>query len=181
MAERERERGVTYTGVAATGAAILAALAWLKNPAAAKSEFPPELMQLLVAMAADLNSIDAARLPDILAAIKELTLGGGLGFPPNADYLTTVWVTCPIVNTAYPVPELQVPDGMSALIKSAPPPFNAIGSIVFVSTMQAPNVNMAYPLVPNETYPVRLKSTGNLWLFTNIAGSQAIVSVEQRR
>lgn len=146
--------------------------------AQASPGFPPEVLELLTAMAAGMQTT-IGQLAEILTAIKDLSLGGGgQGYAPNADYEITVIVQCAVANQAFNVPSMSVPDDFSVLIKAHPG--NAVGSFIYVITSPAPNINMAYPMVPNEARTMKIKDTGKIYLFSNIAGSQAVVSVEQR-
>lgn len=162
------------------GAATAALLK--KAPAGSTVNFPPEFLQTLLGIL-DAMGVTLADLQDILAAIQAIPGGGSggstfQGWPPNADYVSTVLIQCQVAMQAYPVPGTIVPDDFEVLVKAYPT--NAIGSLVYVATNPAPNVNSAYPLVPNEAYRLKIKDTGKIYLFTNIAGSSATVSVEQR-
>lgn len=156
----------------------VAAIDLFKKPvaAAAGGEFPPEVLQLLQAIAYGMEA-SIAQLNDILDAINGLGLQVQ-GYPPNCDYVTTVRINCQAINQSYPVPSLVVPDGFSVLVKAWPG--NAVGAFIFVITNPAPNQSMAYPLVFNEAVRLSIKDTGKIHLFTNVAGSQATVTVEQR-
>lgn len=173
------DRAIKTTAVMSTlTASILAADVLLRNKSSqATTGFPPEALQLLQGIAAGMQST-LGQLNEIIAGINGLSFEGAQGYPPNADYVTSVVVQCQAINQAYDVPSMTVPDNFSAVIKAHPT--NAVGSLIYVVTSPAPNVNSAYPLVPNEAYAIKIKDTGKIRLFTNLAGSQAVVSVEQR-
>lgn len=168
-----------YTAIAASIAAVTGSIAAFKSSAQAQqSNFPPEFLELLQAIASD-EEATIEQLNDILTAIANIPGGGSSqGWPPNADYVTTVLIQCAVINTAYQVPSMIVPDNFEVLIKAYPA--NNPASLIFVVTNPAPNINNAHPLVPNEPVSYKIKDTGKIYLFTNIAGSQATVSVEQR-
>jgi len=136
----------------------------------------PETKELLATIA-EANAHMLVGLADIFQAILDLQLGVQ-GFPPNADYIVTTRVVCTLANTTYPVPEFFAPEGFRVLLKAWP--LNAVGSLTYVATNPAPNPQMAWPLIPNESLPYGIKNTSKLWVFSNVAGSQAVVTVEQR-
>lgn len=142
---------------------------------AGQSEFPPEIVPLLQAIVAGMGIIvdDLSSLKDAIAAISPGSVWG-----ENADYVSTVRIQCVAANQTYPVPSMIVPDGFDILVKAWPT--NAIGSLIFVITNPAPNQNACYPLIPNESIRLKIKDSGKIYLFSNVAGSQATVSVEQR-
>jgi len=131
----------------------------------------------LLAMIAEANASMLLGVADILVALQALQINVQ-GFPPNADYVVTTRIVCTLPNQSYPVPELEVPEGFTLLIKAWP--LNAVGSLVYVATSPAPQAQMAWPLIPNESLPYGIKNTSKLWVFSNIAGSQAVMTVEQR-
>ncbi|GAJ25123.1 unnamed protein product, partial [marine sediment metagenome] len=89
-------------------------------------------------------------------------------------------VLCPAVATAYQVPDMEIPDGMSLAIKSSP--VNALGSLIFVARTPAEctNPNSAWPLIQNESITYQVKNAGAFFVSTNIAGSITIFTAEQR-
>ncbi len=165
---------VGYAGVMAT----IAAFRSHKAEAGEGTEFTLDAeTKEMLATIAEANASMLLGLSDILEALSALEVNVQ-GFPPNADFVVTTRVVCTLANKTYPVPELEVPEGFQVLIKAWP--LNAVGSLVYVATNPAPQQQMAWPLIPNESLPYGIKNTNKLWVFSNIAGSQAVVTVEQR-
>ncbi|MDD5510604.1 MAG: hypothetical protein PHI12_07340 [Dehalococcoidales bacterium] len=146
--------------------------------ASTTGEYPPEVIQILQALATGMGTT-IEQLNDVLTAIRGIPGGEASRYwPENADYETTVRVQCIQANVAYQVPSLVVPDGFEVLVKAYPT--NGPLALIFVITNPAPNQSMAYPLLRNETRTMKIKDTGKIYLFTDTAGSQATVTVEQR-
>lgn len=172
--------------VVSTAAAIAAGLAWLKSGKAAQAapgelQIPEELMQLLIAIAGDVERIDKTTLQSILDAIKAISLNIQVqGWPPNAEGSRSFAVLCVAVATAYPASDMVIPDGMSLAIKASP--LNAVGSLIFVARTPAEclNPNSAWPLIPNESITYQVKNADAYQVSTNIAGSIAVFTAEQR-
>lgn len=161
-----------------TVSAITSGLAWLNSNKVNASPggtltIPPELMELLIAIAKSEQ--------DITDAIKGIQLGGfGQGWPPNADSVVTMAVACTQVNQPYPAPDMPVPDGMALTIKSSP--VNAVASLVYVSKSRGEVFNpmSAWPLIRNESIPYFIKNAKGLWVGSNVPGSIALFTVERR-
>lgn len=170
----------TATRLGVGYAAIMSTIAAFRSHTvkAAEGEFAldQETKDLLAAIAEGCAGI-LTGLSDIIQAIDALSVNVQ-GYPPNADFVSTTRVVCTAVNQAYPLPEMDVPDDFSVLVKAWP--LNAVGSLIYVATNPAPNAQMSWPLVPNESLPYRLKTT-KLWVFSNVAGSEAVITVEQRK
>lgn len=114
-----------------------------------------------------------------LRLILEAIAAQGKGYPPNCEKAAIAVITCLAANQAYPVDDYPVPDGFTVVIKSHPN--NAAAALVYWSTQPAPNVNMAFPLALNEAINIGLTRTGSLYVFTDTAGSQVVIAVEQRK
>lgn len=192
MADRNAGHAAEMSTLAAgmsTAAAIAAVLAWLAAAKRAKAAppgeipeipgIPEELVRLIIAIAASIDAIDQNTLA-IIDAIKGLTLEGGLGWPPNAEGTRSFAILCPAVGTPYQASDMIIPDGMALLIKASP--LNAVGSLIFVAKTPAEctNPNSAWPLIPNESIPYFVKNANAFYVSTNIAGSIAIFTAEQR-
>jgi len=165
-----------------TAAAIMAALAWLKSgkaEAAPPGAIPEELMNLVIAIANSAQKVDENTLATI-AAIQALMLEGGLGWPPNAEGTRSFAVLCPAVATPYQAPDMEIPDGMSLVIKNSP--LNAVAALIFVARTPAEctNPNSAWPLVWNEAIIYYVKNTSAFYVSTTIPGSIAVFTAEQR-
>ncbi|MDD5510852.1 MAG: hypothetical protein PHI12_08580 [Dehalococcoidales bacterium] len=181
MADRQ-----DYTAIAATGAAVMAALAWSKSPAAASSQFPPELMQLLTAMASDLNDADRVKLADILVAIQQLNpelnpaVGGLKGYPANLPRLSTTRVQILAVNTAVQLPDIVIPDGFAVKIKAYPT--NAGIVRVGPGKTGAIDPNQAETLLANEATFYNIQNTNILYVTSTalaVVGEYVTVTAEQ--
>jgi hypothetical protein len=179
----DSERAAKTAAVMATLSTAVSLTALFKKSKAEAAppgtQFPPEVLEILSAIA-EAMGVTIEYLASIADDVENLQLGNieVKGYPPNADYATTTRIQCQVANQVYPVPSLAVPDDFDILIKAWP--LNAVGSLIFVITNPSPNQNMSYALVPNEPIRLRLKDTGKISIFTNIAGSQATVTVEQR-
>jgi len=165
-----------------TAAAIMAALAWLKSgkaEAAPPGTIPEELMQLVIAIADSAQKVDENTLATV-AAIQALMLEGGLGWPPNAKGTRSFSILCVAAATPYQASDMEIPDGMALAIKASP--LNAVGSLIFVARTPAEctNPNSAWPLVFNEAITYYVKNANVIYVSTNIAGSIAIFTAEQR-
>lgn len=172
--------------VMSTAAAIAAGLAWLRSGKAAQAapgelQIPEELMQLVMAIATDVDHIDKTTLQNILDAIAGIRLNILVqGWPPNTEGSRAFAVLCVAAATPYRASDLVIPDGMSLAIKSSP--LNAVGSLIFVAKTPAEctNPNSAWPLIPNESITYQVKNANAYHVSTNIAGSIAIFTAEQR-
>lgn len=162
-----------------TAAAIAAALAWLKSgkaEAAPPAGIPEELMNLVIAIAQSLESVDAD-LDDAITAIKGITLEGGLGWPRNANSITSLRVAIPVIGIQ--LPYLAVPSGMTLFIKAWPlnPGWLQIGA----SIAECTNVNQSFPLLPNETVWYQVENADQIYIAGTAAGCFACLTVEQRK
>jgi len=171
--------------VMSTAAAIAAALAWLRSGKAEAApgvpQIPEELMQLVVAIATDVNHIDKTTLQNILGAIARISLNIQVqGWPPNAEGTRSFAILCAAAATPYRAFDMEIPDGMSLGIKASP--LNAVGSLIYVAKTPAEciNPNSAWPLILNESITYQVKNANAFHVSTNIAGSIAIFTVEQR-
>jgi hypothetical protein len=168
--ERVAKYAAFMSTVTATGVAVLA----LKK-APPPVPFPQEVIDLINALNEGM-ALSLADLNDIITLLQKPPIPA---YPPNADYAQIIIVNCQVANQAYPVPDFPVPDDFDIIVKAHPA--NPVGTLLFSSTQSAPNPQMAYPHVPNEAKSYRLKSTGGLWVFSPVAGNQAVIAVEQRR
>jgi len=184
MAERDKASQVAI-GVSAA-AAITAAIALSKKAKAAPPgipeeaiQLPQELWNLIIAIANSIDRVDTD-LDSVIDAIKSLSLEGGLGWPPNAEGTRSFAVLCVAAATPYQASDMEIPDGMALLIKSSP--FNAIASVIFVARTPAEctNPNSAWPLALNESVPYFVKNANAFFVSTNVPGSIAVFTAEQR-
>ena len=187
----ERDKASQAAVAVSVGAAITAAIALLNNRAQASPtdsqifSLDEATINLLVAIAQASSNIDSntlAALTKLQGIIDTIVTGapGGQGWPPNAAGVRILTVLCAVVATPYPVSYMEIPDGMALAIKSSP--FNAIGSIIFVAKSPAEclNPNSAWPLALNESITYFVKNANSLNVSTNVAGSIAVFTAEQR-
>jgi len=181
MAEKDKSSKAAV--VVSIGAAVAATLALLQQRVKAEPSqivgLDEATMNLLIAIAQASGNIDTD-LDLVIDAINSLALEGGQGWPPNAEGARTFAVLCPAVATSYPVPDMEIPSGMSLAIKASP--LNVPLSLLFVARTPAEctNPNSAWPLIPNESITYQVKNANAFFISTNIAGSIAIFSAEQR-
>ena len=185
MAEKDKPSKAAI--VVSVGAAIAAAFALMQKRAEAAPAqivgLDEATMNLLIAIAQASGNIDSntlAALAKLQAIIDKIGVGVGRGWPPNAEGARTFAVLCPAVATPYQVPDMEIPDGMSLAMKASP--LNAVGSYTFVARTPAEctNPNSAWPLVPNESITYQVKNANAFYVSTNVAGSIAIFTAEQR-
>lgn len=160
-----------------TGAAIVAALAWLKTGKAQAAEgIPDELMNLMIAIAGSVEKIDENTLATV-AAIKQLALEGGLGWPPNAQAITSLRVAVAVNGTQ--LPYIAIPSGMALVIKAWP--LNAGWLQVGNSRSECTNVNQSFPLIPSEIVTYYVENADQVWIAGTVAGCFACLTAEQRK
>lgn len=100
------------------------------------------------------------------------------GSPSNTKTGIIDTIPCPVAQRPYQLPGYNVPDTMALVIKADPT--NAVASFIYVSFSKSIDSAHLWPLVPNESMGWRVKNGGMLYISTNVAGSSAIVTVEQR-
>lgn len=203
MAEKGRSSKAAV--VVSIGAAVTAALALLQKRVKAAPLEPSQIvgldeatMNLLIAIAQagaliDSNTLGAlGKLQEIIdkigvpgiPGIPEIPSIPGVltvqGWPPNAEGARTFAVLCVAVATAYEVPDMVIPDGMSLAIKASP--LNLVDSLIFLARTPAEctNPNSAWPLVPNESITYQVTNANAFYVSTNTAGSIVLFSGEQR-
>lgn len=174
------EGKVTYTGVAASAAAILAALSLAKKAEASTGVIPPEIIELLAAMAADISDMDVNLLPKILAALSGSS--SGRGYAANLDYPYTSSTAFAAALAPVRLPYVEIDDDYSLVIKAfnGNPPLSYI--YVAKSGPDAININASWPLAPGETISYRVHNAEEIWIAASVApGCSAYWTVEQRR
>ena len=157
-----------------TAAAVMAALAWLKSGKAGVV-IPDELMQLVIAIAKSADDVDTNTLA-IITAIKALVLEG-LGWPPNANSITSLRVAIAVTGTQ--LPYIAVPSGMSLVIKAwaLNPGWLQVGA----SQAECTSINQSFPLLPNEVVGYQVENADQIYVAATIAGCFASLTVEQRK
>ena len=179
MAEKD-QRAARTAAVMSTAAAVAAGLAWLRSGKAyaAEDKIPPELMNLVIAMAQTLDHIDVTQLQKVQDAIKALSLGGARGWPENTSSISTTRVVCPAALSAVRLPDLPVPDGFQLQIKAWP--FN--GNLIYVAgnRTDAPNVNQVFGLAASEAVSFGVKNARFIYIAAVAPNDSVCLAVEQR-
>lgn len=173
MGKKDDNKGAAGV-VLGIGAAIAGLYAWIRSRSATPGQelIPDELAKLWAAMAASLDRIDVS-IGKLAIAVQ--------GWPPNTKYIRSFTMVCVAANTPYQVPAMVIPSGMHLLVKAHP--FNAAASLIQVATSASEclNVNSSWPLVLNEPVAFAIENAQDIFISTNIAGSQAIFVAEERR
>jgi hypothetical protein len=153
-------------------AAIAAAIGLLRKQAG--GVFPPEVIQLLVAIAGTSEDTKGI-VQQILEALA--TGGGGQGWPSNTDSITAVRVAIAVAGTQ--MPYIAVPSGMALVIKAwaLNPGFLQVGA----TQAECTQVNQSFPLLPNEVVTYQVENADKIWIGATAAGCFACLTVEQRR
>jgi len=162
-----------------TAAAIAAALAWLnsKKVGAAPGDFvlPEEFVQLIAAIAASSDTIDA-NVQRIIHELSTLAIAVQ-GWPANTDSLTALRVA--VVVTGTQLPSITIPSGMSIVLKAWPlnPGWLQVGA----SIAECSNVNQSFPLLPSEIVTYQVQNADEVYVAGTVAGCFVTITVEQRR
>jgi hypothetical protein len=172
------DRSAQTAAVMSTGAAIAGVLGLIQSrKPGGEVVIPDEVIQLLMAMAATTDSINAA-LGDIIEVLAGLQLNVK-GWPPNLNRFATISVNCAVANQPFQPEHLYAPDGMALLIRSHPG--NAPGSLVRVATSpnEAITPDASYPLQPSETVAYYITDAHEVFVSSTAAGSIVLFSIEQ--
>jgi hypothetical protein len=169
-----------YTAAMATGAALASALTLSKQTqaAAATAGIPPELIELIAAMAADL-AVTKQALIELLA---KLSVSGGAyqGWPPNTNQIVTARYPIAVALQAIQLDDIPIPDDFELIIKADPTnPVAPQRLLVGNSRANAENVNAAWPLLPNEFRGFKVKSARVIWVAATAVPAWVNISVEQ--
>lgn len=174
------DRAAKLAAGMSTGAAIAALWALLKTgKVQAAGGIPDELMALIIAMAQNLENIDTD-LDDVEAAIKDLALQGGLGWPANTNSITALRVA---INPAagMQLPAIIVPSGMTLVLKAwaLNPAWVQVGATIG----EAASINQSFPLLPNEIVGYQVQNADQIYVATAgaVAGCFICLTVEYRK
>ena len=191
----EKDKASKAAVVVSIGAAVTAAFALLQKRVKAAPLEPSQIvgldeatMNLLIAIAQASGNIDSNTF-DALAKLQEIIdkIGAGVpgvpvgqGWPPNAEGTHSFAIACVAAFTPYQASDMEIPDGMALAIKAWP--LNGVGSLIFVARTPAEstNPNSAWPLIPNEAITYLVKNANAFYISTNIAGSIAVFTAEQK-
>lgn len=177
--ENEHAKAAALGSFAATVAAVAA---WLNSRKVAGGDFvlPDEVIQLLIAWAGTTDDIKSL-VTDILNAMNG---GGGGGWPPNADAITSLRVAI-TPATGVQLPSIIIPSGMAIVIKAYA--LNPAWLWVGASEAECGQVNQAFPLLPNEIVSYQVEDANQIYIAAMTpggvatAGCFACLTVEQRR
>jgi hypothetical protein len=176
---------LTYTGVASTAAAVAAVAMLLRQQGQGQGQgngsFPPELMQLLSAMAVNLDTLtsDMEGINSWLAHYQNSP--GGAGYPPNTNQVNIYSINLTVAGQPVQLQDMIIPDDFYLVVKSAPG--NPGAGLVYIGNSQsnAANPLSSYPLIPNEFRAFRINQAKTLWVSATIVPALVIVSAEQKQ
>ena len=162
-----------------TTAAIASGIALLRSgkAAAASGTFPPELIELLIAIAQSADNTDKD-MDVLLEAVRNLTLDTR-GWVPNADGISCGREQVQALNSSRQLPHLVVPDDMEIQLKGWP----ANGGVIYVASSdpEAKNINSVWPLLPNEAIGYRIKNLNEIYFSGTAVLDWVCWTVEARR
>lgn len=170
--------------VGSVAATIAAVAAWLNSRKAAAGEavIPDEVIKLLIAI--------ASASDDTRAAVQEIVnllgdLGINVGWPANADSITSLRVPITPPTPGVQLPSIFIPSGMALVIKAYA--LNPAWIWVGATAAEASNVNQSFPLLPNEIVTYQVENANQIYVAAMTpagvatAGCFACLTVEQRR
>lgn len=161
-----------YANVTSTAAAITALAAFLRSgQAVAAGNLPPELMELIVAMAGDLNKI--VEFIGTFSPEQQLIIEAVV---PSYRTVNNVRVDLPGPGGSVRFPPMVVPAGIQIKIKAG---WNNAG-IVYIANSgpAAQNPYAAETLVRNEFTTYYVKNAEDLYGASTNAGDYVILTVE---
>ena len=166
-----------YGNAVSTATAIgVAAILLKKQVADGTVSIPQSLIDLIMAMGADLDIIT-----QFVQNFQQGTGGGTYqGWPPNTPDFYIDRRDFVAVNTAFQLDDLTIPDDFELLIKSWPT--NPAGSLLYIGTTKANAENplASYPLIPNEFRSFKIQNAQKLWVSTSALPAAVSISVEKR-
>jgi len=178
------DKAMTVAAVGSTISAIAAAILLARKPvSAAASEFPPEVLEILSAIAQG-EATTIEQMQQIINFLAQQGGGGGelgLGYPPNATGISAFFVNCPLAQpNAYNLPSLEIPRGMRVTLL-ARNPVGVNAGIIYVAKSQvdAGGNTQSYPLPANATISYTITNSNLIWIGATVAGEGVYVTVEQ--
>ncbi len=158
--------------VMSSAAAIASAIALLRpQPTLAEKElqFPPEIVQLLIAITEN-GSQTIEKLDQLIQLLGSLSLSMQ-GWPTSRSHIQSVRVLFPAAAQAVQLPDFEVPDGMVLQIVAWPTNAN----LVYVGESQpaSTNINQVTPLAPGGVIGYRVKNAKEIYA-SAIAANDAI-------
>ena len=163
-----------YGNAVSTATAIgVAAILLKKQVADGTVSIPQSLIDLIMAMGADLDVIT-----QFVQNFQQNSTGQG--WPPNTPDFYIDRRDFVAVNTAFQLDDLTIPDDFELLIKSWPT--NPAGSLLYIGTTKANAENplASYPLIPNEFRSFKIQNAQKLWVSTSALPAAVSISVEKR-
>ncbi len=178
MAENRRtdnNSASKVTALMSTVTAIEAAALLLKKPAqAAGSQFPPEVVELLMAIAAN-GDATLNKLDELVQALGNLSFGQG--WPPQRNNIQAVRVQFLVAAQAVQFPDIAVPDGFTLQVIAWPNNANLI--YVGESQSAATNLNQVVPLALGGNVGYHIKNANVLWGSAIAAGDSVTITCER--
>ncbi len=182
----DKAKNVEKLGIIIGSSTLAATVAMLLKPSKASASgafvLDEAAMTLLAAIAASSVGIEdkLELLSQILEAIKGINGEGGLAVPPeypNNQGMTVAATQGTLANTPYRLPEIEVPEGRSLVIKGDPG--NAGLVRVGFSASSSVHPLQSWPLRANEAVSYRIKNSKELFVSFTIANEIAYFTVEQ--
>jgi len=171
------KNNITYAGVASTTAAIASLALLLRQQKASGGEFtiPPELMELVLAMASDINAINTWIQNFAPSA-------SGQGYPPNTPQINVYRRDFVVAGVAIQLNEMEIPDDFELVIKSWPTNPGPPAGLIYVSNSKANAENplASYPLITNEFRAFRVSNANVIWVSATVLPAAVSVSVEKK-
>ena len=99
----------------------------------------------------------------------------------NADGIQTRTVVIDTVNRPIRLPAMDIPDGMSVLIKSWPAVFNVGTIFVAESKEKSLDLNYVTPLRPGEFISYQVKDASSIWISGTAPGDRVSITAEMIR
>lgn len=168
------EQSAKLSAGMSTTAAIAAIIAAYKSGKVAAGDLPEELMNLIIAMANNLESIDTD-LDQVIAALSNQ----GIYWPSNTDSITSLRAL--VTPAGMQLPSVIVPSGMTLVLMGWPtnPAWLQIGA----SAAEAANINQSFPLLPGQVVQYQVQNANQIYVATAgaVAGCFICLTVEQRR
>lgn len=179
----EKDRASAAVGGAAVGSLLTYFLTKTAKAEAAPPGVDPQVWEMMLAVIAGIE-FQSERLDDLTTAINNLvsTLGG---VPvdredpfENTVKFVTGHVICTVVGTAFQLPPIPVPKNKQVVVKALPG--NITWMWVGASRGESQDINIAYPLVPNEGIGYLVENTDRIWVMAATLNDGVAFTVEQR-
>jgi len=83
----------------------------------------------------------------------------------NTEKFVTGQVICTVINQGFQLPSIPIPKNKQLVVKALPV---NVGTFVLVGVTQgdSQNLNIAYPLVPNEAIGLLIENADKVWVST---------------